>query len=119
MPYAVFCLMVANLAFLQMDRTLEAKICAILAIPLLFARFARVGLFGKRARAVVTNSPACRILALGIGFVLIETLLDSLPLAPTTSRVMRSVLGPISFGTIILAAEVAVHRTSEQTLQAD
>lgn len=29
MPYVMFCLMVANLAFLQMDRPLEAKICAV------------------------------------------------------------------------------------------
>lgn len=116
MPYVMFCLMVANLAFLQMDRPLEAKICAVFAIPLLLARLAREGLGGERLRAILENAPAWKILTGGIGLVLLESLLDSLPLPSTTSMIMRSVMGPISFGTIILAAEIAIHRNGEKNL---
>jgi len=67
---------------------------------------------------MVTSPPAWKILAVGVFIIAIEVLVDGLASPPMVSRHVRSVMGPVSCGTIILAGEVAYHRYRQRTLEA-
>ncbi|WP_292962342.1 hypothetical protein [Novosphingobium sp. UBA1939] len=116
MPYVILASLIAGLASLQMDSPAAARFALILAIPLLTARWAREGHLGADLHAVATGTPAWKILAAGIAVIALEVFVDGLALAPTTSRHVRSVMGPVGVGIIVLAGEVACHRYRQRSI---
>ncbi|WP_125954711.1 MULTISPECIES: hypothetical protein [unclassified Novosphingobium] len=116
MPYAILALLIASIASIQMHSPDTARLTLILAIPLLLARWAREGLLGPDLHAMVTSPPAWKILAVAVFIIAIEVLVDGLALPPMVSRHVRSVMGPVSCGIIILAGEVAYHRYRQRNI---
>lgn len=109
-PYMILSMMIANLAFLQLDQPDAAKFAAMIAVPLLSVGYMREGLLGGGLRNIAFYAPAWKILAIGIAIILIEGFLVDFAATLGLSRVMRSIMGPIGFGIIIASAEVALHR---------
>ena len=109
-PYTILSLMIATLAALRFDSITWARLACMAASALIAVGYMRKGLLGGRLHDIVAYTPAWKILSTGIVIIMIETLIDQVAPDSAFSDILRSVMGPISFGIIIASAEIALHR---------